>query len=194
MESFLTAFVAAALCEVGDTSQASGAALARDHRRPGTIVAGAAAAAVASSALGVVGGVLVRELVTLRASALLLAIALLYAAAGHLLGVQRTREATGEQPLPATRLPLLARSFLLFLSARIGGGTQFLTLALTAYYGMPVLVASGASAGMVAGIVPFLLLAAAPAEVMPLRAVRYAIGGLFLILGFILVANALRLS
>lgn len=188
MDALLTTFVAAALAEWGDRTQLFVVVLAARFSRPGPILAGLALAALSNSLLAALGGTFVHDLINTRALSLLVALALIFAGLGSLL--RRTppdlaaRWRTGAFVTAAICLFLL----------EFGDKTQFLTFALAGRYDSIALAAAGATAGIVAANFPAALLGARFAGAVPVRPVRYAIGALFLIAGFIVAVGALELA
>ena len=186
MDALLTAFVTAALAEWGDKTQLIVAMLAASTRRPATVLAGLFLAAALSSALVSIAGVWIAGQITIRAMSLMVALALLFGGASGL--VMRRKP-----PASATGWPLLG-AFILCLAAEMADRTQFLSFALAGRFDSAPLAAAGATAGILAACLPAALLGDRLAAVVPLRAIRYSVAGLFLIAGFIVAVNALRLT
>jgi len=186
MEALVTAFVAAFLAEWGDKTQLIAAMLAATTRRPGQVLAGLFLAALASNVIAAIAGVFIAHSITIRAMTLMVALALLFAGLSGLL--QR------RPPTPATlRLPILT-AFILCLAAEFGDRTQFLTFALAGRFASAPLAAAGATAGILAACLPAVVLGEKLREVVPLRAIRYAVAALFLVAGFIAAVKALQLA
>lgn len=186
MDALLTAFVSAFLAEWGDKTQLVIVMLAATTRRPGRVLAGLLLAALVSNAVAAFAGVYIAETITIRAMSLMTGLALLFAGASGLI----RRKA----PAPASlRLPLVT-AFILCLAAELGDRTQFLTFALAGRFDSAPLAAAGATAGMVAACVPAALLGDRFAATVPVRAIRYAGAGIFLIAGFIVAVKALQLA
>ncbi|HJQ18631.1 MAG TPA: TMEM165/GDT1 family protein [Allosphingosinicella sp.] len=188
MDALLTTFIAAALAEFGDKTQLLVAALTIAYRRPLPIILGLALAALASALIAAAGGVIVHDMITLRASALLVALALLFAGATGLL------RAGPPAPVKPGRMPAFLVAAICLFAAEMGDKTQFLTAALAARFDSFALAAAGATAGVIAANIPAALLGARYAKVVPLQAARIAIGGLFLLFGAIVTIGALRLA
>jgi Ca2+/H+ antiporter, TMEM165/GDT1 family len=186
VESLLTTFIAAALAEFGDKTQLLVIALAARYGRPGPVLAGAAAAALANSMIAAAGGILIHDMVTLRALSLLVAVALLYAG---IAGLMRRKA----QALAASRMPAFLVSALAFFTAEFGDRTQFITGALAAQYDSLLLSALGATAGIAAANIPAALLGARAETLVPLRAIRLAAAACFLLAGLVIAVHALRL-
>lgn len=187
MDALLTAFVAAFLAEWGDKTQLVVAMLAAATRRPASVLAGLALAALASNVVAAIAGIYIADTINIRAMTLMVALALLFAGISGLI----RRKA----PAPAApRRLLVASAFILCLAAEMGDRTQFLTFALAGRFDSAPLAAAGATAGMVAACLPAALLGDRFGEVVPVRAIRYAGAGVFLITGFIVAVKALQLA
>ena len=80
-----------------------------------------------------------------------------------------------------------------FFVAEFGDKTQFLTFAIAAHSGTPWLAACGATAGIMGGIAPVVLLGPALGRAMPVRLLQIGAAILFLIAGGVTALIALRL-
>ena len=186
MDALLTTFLAAFLAEWGDKTQLIVVMLAAATRRPGLVLAGLFLAALASNAAASLAGIYVAGTIPIRAMTLMVALSLLFAGAA---GLFRRRP-----PAPATaRLPLLT-AFILCLAAEFGDRTQFLTFTLAGRFDSAPLAAAGATAGIMAACVPAAMLGEKLQAIMPVRAIRYAVAALFLMVGFIAAVQALQLA
>lgn len=188
MDALLTTFLAGLLAEVGDKTQLLVLALAIRYRRPLPVLLGVAAGAMANGALAAAGGVLVHGFITLRAISLLVAIALVLAGVGAFLR-QKDESDMGSTWKVGPFLTTAACFFLL----EFGDKTQFLTAALAAQYNTFAFAAAGAAAGVIAANGPVAFLAERTSAV-PLKPIRIGVGALFLLAGFIVAINALRLT
>ncbi len=189
MDALLTTFLAALLAEIGDKTQLFALALVVRYRRPMPVLAGVAVAALANNALAAFGGVLINGMITLRAISLLLAVALVFA------GVAGFIRQTDEAEMGSTwKTGPFVTSAACFFLHEFGDKTQFLSVALAAQYDALALAALGATAGVMAANVPVALFADRAGAELPLRRIRYAIAALFLLVGFIVGINALRLT
>jgi putative Ca2+/H+ antiporter (TMEM165/GDT1 family) len=186
MDALVTAFVAAFLAEWGDKTQLIVAMLAAGTRKPLQVMAGLLLAAVASSVVAGLAGVYIAATITIRAMTLMVALALLFAAAAGMF-----RRKSGETRIPRWPLP---SAFVLCLAAEMGDRTQFLTFALAGRFDSAPLAAAGATMGIVAACVPAAMLGERLTAAVPVRAIRYTIAGLFLIVGFITAVKALQLG
>ena len=186
MEALLLAAVAAFLAEWGDKTQLVVAMLAAGTRRPGQVLAGLFLAALTSSVVAALAGDWIAGTVTIRAMTLLTALALFFAAAA---GVLRKTE---KAPI-AARVPLVS-AFILCLAAEMGDRTQFLTFALAGRFDGPEFAAGGATLGIAAACVPAAALGARLTQTVPVRPIRWAVSGLFLVVGFWVAVSALQLA
>ncbi len=189
MDALLTSFVAALLAEAGDKTQLLVLALAIRFRRPIPVLLGVAVAAAANNLLAAAAGVLINGYITLRAISLLVAIALLFA------GVAGFIRQNDESDMGSTWKtgPFLTTAACFFL-LEFGDKTQFLTAALAAQYGTLALAAAGATTGVILANVPIALLGERARAVIPLKPLRMVIAALFLLVGFLVLVNALRLT
>ena len=162
-------------------------AFAVRYRRPLPILLGAAVGALANSLIAATGGVLVHDLINLRAASLLVALALAFAGVAAFIGAKKPEMAetwkTG---------PFLTTAVCFFL-LEFGDKTQFLTFALAAQFDAFALATAGATAGIVAAGAPAAILGDRLSALVPLKAIRLGLGILFLIIGFVIAINALRL-
>ncbi len=187
MDALLTTFLGAALAEFGDKTQLLVMALAVRYGRTGQILLALALAALAGSLAAAFAGAWLHGLVTPQATALLVAVALAFAGVSGLIGGKRpeigARWKTGA---------LLTTATCVFM-VELGDKTQVLTVALAAQFDSLFLAAAGATAGIVAANAPAALFADRLGTIVPLRAARTGIAMLFLVAGFIVAINALRL-
>ena len=187
MDVLLTTFLAAALAELGDKTQLLVIILAARYNKPAAVIAAVAVAAIASTLLAAAGGVLINGMITLPAVSLVVAIALILAAVGH--SLPQKRPDMGSTWKTGAFLTTAGCFFLL----EFGDKTQFVTAALAARYDSLALAALGAAAGVVAANAPAAMLGSKAEKLLPLKALRIVIGLLFLLVGFIVAVNALRL-
>lgn len=188
MDALVSAFVAAALAEWGDKTQLIVALLAARYGRPGPVLAGFALAALLSSVAAAIGGVIVGNLITIRAMTMMVALALLFAGVAGLLR-KKAPSVSGGWPGG----PFVAAAALC-LVAEFGDRTQFLTFAIAGRFDSAALAAAGATAGLLTAGIPAALLANRLQSVVPVKAIRYVVAGLFLVTGSIVAVNALQLA
>jgi putative Ca2+/H+ antiporter (TMEM165/GDT1 family) len=135
LDALLTTFLLAALGEWGDKTQILVLLLAVRFGKPVPVLAGVAVGALANAALAAAGGTIVHGFITLRATSLLVAVALLYAGIANFARPKRPDMAEGWRTGP-----FLTTAICFFL-LEFGDKTQFLTFAISAQYGTPVLAA-----------------------------------------------------
>ena len=187
MDPLITSFLAGLLAEWGDKTQLLVVALAARFGRPGAVMAGVALAALANCAIAGLFGGYISDAITPRALSLLVAVALLFAGVAGVLRSGASEIGAGWKT--GAFLTALGGFFLL----EFGDKTQFLTFALAAQYDAAALAAAGATAGVIAANAPAAVLGARFGEIVPVRAVRLGIAGLFLFVGVLVAINALRL-
>ena len=187
MDALLSTLVAALLAEWGDRTQLLVIAFAVRYRSVAPVLLGVFVGALANSMLAAAGGVYLGDLIDLRAMSLMVALALLFAGIGGLVG-RRTPD-MGETWKVGAFLTTAACFFLL----EFGDKTQFLTLSLAGRFDSLLLAGFGATVGIVAANVPAAVLGDRLPAIVPLKAVRLTISGLFIVTGFIVAVNALRL-
>lgn len=188
MEPLLTTFIAGGLGEFGDKTQLLVVALAARYGRPGAILAGVAVAALANSLIAAAGGIVIHDMITLRAISLLVALALLFAGAGSLISLRPRVNVAG------WKTPAFITAAGGFFIAEFGDKTQFLTAALAAQYDSLPLAALGAAAGIVVASAPAAVLGPRLGVLLPLTGIRIGVACLFLVVGFIVAVSALRLT
>jgi putative Ca2+/H+ antiporter (TMEM165/GDT1 family) len=186
MDALLTAFLGALLAAWGDKTQLHVATLSARSGKPAQVLAGLLVALLASNAVAAYAGVWVAGSITIRAMSLLCAVALLYGGATGLLRRREPKEGAG-------RVPLFT-ALVLCLAAELGDRTQFLAFALAGRFHAAPLALAGATAGTFVACVPAALLGERFAATLPVRAIRYAVAALFLLVGFIVAVNALQLT
>ena len=186
MEALLPSFIAAALAEFGDKTQLVMLALATSSRRPGSVLAGLAAAILVSNLVAAYAGTLIHDAITLRAGSLFLALALGYAGVAGLIGVKPPK------PIATGKLPLALVAFICLLAGELGDKTQFLTAGFAVRFDSLLLVSFAAAAGVLVANI-FVLALARSAVRLPLVPLRMG-SALLLLLSAVLVAlDALRL-
>ena len=186
MEALVTSFVAALIAGWSDKTQSVTAMLAETAKRPWLVLGGLFLALAASNIVAGIAGVYIAQAINVRAQTLLLALALLFAGASALIRRRPPKAATA-------KLPLLT-AFILCLAAEMGDRTQFLTFALAGRYDSAPFAAAGATAVALAACLPALVLGEALRKATPFRVLRYVGAALFLIAGFIVAVQALRLT
>lgn len=187
MDQILLPFLVAGLAEMGDATQQLTRLLSRRFARRGAVIAGVALAAFVNAALAAAAGALIRPLLPFRAISLLLGLALVAIAIGNLL------RAKAKDTARDWRLGAFATSAIAFLILSFGDKSQLAIAAFSARGGAPVSVALASAAGIVAANLPAALAEDDLAAVLPMRAIRLAIGALFLAVGLWVALDAVRL-
>jgi len=187
LDALLTSFVAAALGEWGDKTQLLVIALAARYRRPVPILAGVFVAALANSLIAAFGGSFVHDMIVLRSSSLLVAVALIYAGVAGLIRPKPYESAGTSRAGPFL---VAAASFFVL---EFGDKTQFLTFAVAARFDAFAFAAAGATAGIMMASMPAALMGDQLAKAAPLKGIRMGLGALFLATGLFVAVSALRL-
>lgn len=185
MDLVFLPLLTAAIAEWGDKTQLLALALAARFGKPVQVIAGIALAALASSLIGGFGGSVIRPLISHEASLLMLALAFLFAGFGGFIPFR-------ERP-PRFNLGAFATSLLAFFAMEIGDKTQFLTLGFAAVGGAWIVAACAAAAGITLSCGAAVAVGEALRGRLPLRLIRRAIAGLFLLTGFLVAITALGL-
>jgi putative Ca2+/H+ antiporter (TMEM165/GDT1 family) len=184
MDALLLALLACLACEFGGRGPLLTLALATRFRRDGAVLAGLAVASAANAALGAAAGVLVGRMIGGDARTLFLALAFLFA------GVAMAPPARAPDPLATWRTgPFLTSALGLFILG-FGESAQFLIMGIAARMGDPVLAAAGGAAGVLIAGVPVVPMRADFFTALPVRPVRTAGAGLFVLVGIILALGA----
>lgn len=187
MEALLPTLIAAFLAEWGDKTQLLVVALAARLRRPRPILAGVALAALANAALSAAGGAFIADQVNYRALTLLTALALVLAGGGGLLPAKPPKVAAD------WKTGAFATALFAFALVEFGDKTQFVTAAMSARTGSPVLAGLGATFGVIAASIPAAVLASRLPRLVPVARIRLGVGVLLLLVGLWMAAGALRL-
>lgn len=174
MDAFLIALLGCLLGEVGDKSQWLTLALATRYNRDRSVIAGIVAAAVANAVLSAMAGAWIGPMMGGDARLLFMALSILFLGVGLWFKVSKPDllESWPIGPFLTTALGLFILEF--------GDGPQFLILGIATRTADPVLAGVGGALGVMAGLVPMVLLRRPLADLLPVRAIRYA-GGLALV-------------
>ncbi len=187
MDALMAALVAAAFAQVGDRTAWLAAILSDRHRRPGLVIAMATLAILAASSLAATLGAVIGPKLAPNAQQLMLAVAMLLQGGGAFF------PAKCPDRLDRWKIGAVATALLGLFILAFGDGVQFIVLTLAARTPVPALAAIGATIGSLVVVVPAALMGEAAWLRLPLKPIRIAIGGLFLIFGLILALGALRL-
>jgi len=186
MDALMAALVAALIAQASDRAPWLAARLADASARPGAVLAAAFTALVIGYGVGAAAGAVMAPLLTPNARALLLGLALLSAGLPALLPPKPVKDkVSGRAAFAAALITLLAGA--------MGDRTQFLTAAIAARSGWPVLAGAGAVLGA------FVVQAAAILgddelrRALPLTAIRIACALVLSVAGAVFALGALRL-
>lgn len=186
MDLIFPPFVAAALAEWGDKTQLLALALGLRFARPVPVIAGIALAALANSLIGAFGGSLIHPMISYDATLLFLGLGFAFAAIGALLPFRERDHGA------SWRLGAFGTSFAAFFILELGDKTQFITAGFAAVHGAWLPVALAATAGILVGAVPAVMMGER-LRALPLKAIRRVVAGVFGFTAIILAINALRL-
>ena len=182
--AFLVSTLVVAIAEIGDKTQLLSLLLATRFRKPLPIIAGILFATLANHALAALFGEWVRAQFHPDTLRWVLGLSLL-AIAGWALKPD-TLDAEVRQ---AGRYGVFLLTLVVFFFVEVGDKTQIATVVLAAQYQALVAVVLGTTLGMMIANVPAVLLGAAMAHRIPLRAVRICAALLFAVLGVLALAG-----
>ena len=185
----MAAYVAALLAQASDRTPWLTAILSTRYAKPGAVIAGTVIAIALINTVGAIGGAIIGPRITPNAQSLLLALALVSAGGSALVPIKVPDRLSGW----LARFSAAATSLLGVAILGLGDRTQFITAALAARSPAPMLAAVGATLGALVVNVPAIIAGESARAKLPLTAVRITIGVLFLIVGVMTAASALRL-
>lgn len=187
MDALMAAIVAAALGQLGDKTAWLVAMLADRYRAPGRIVAAAAVAILAASALAATAGAFIAPRLTPEAKQLFFAVALLLQGGGAFFRVKAPERLSG------WRIGAVATTLLGLFILAFGDGVQFIVVTIAARTTVPALAAIGATIGSLAIVIPAAILGETAWARVPWRIVRALVGAGFLLAGTIVGLGAIGL-
>ena len=187
MESLLVSISTVAIAEMGDRTQLLSLMLAARYRQPWPILGGVLCATLANHALAGVIGVRVGRFLTPTVLDVSVGVSLIGMALWALKPDTLESDAAG-----AKRGSAFLATAVAFFIAEIGDKTQIATVALAAAYSNLIAVISGTTAGMLLANAPVIFLGKAFSDRLPLKAIHYLASGLFLALGVLFLARAIR--
>jgi putative Ca2+/H+ antiporter (TMEM165/GDT1 family) len=186
VEPLATSFAVVALAEIGDKTMLLALVLAARFGKPLEIILGILFATLANHFVAALIGA--QAAAWLDGQAFRIAVAAGFVAMGLWTLVPDTFD---EDDKPKPRFGAFLTTLVAFFLVEIGDKTQVATIALGARYQDALLVTLGTTAGMLAANVPAVLLGEALVKRISLAAIRYAAAGLFVILGIIMLVQAL---
>lgn len=186
MDSLIPAFVAAFFGEFGDKSWWLALALGVAYQGRTWPFLGICLAAIANCTFSAGVGHLIAPLLTINARNMMLAITLILGAATMCLR-------RGEVQPRNWRLGSIGSAFAGFLLYQILGNTGFLTFGLAVKSGSFAVTSIGATAGVIISAAIAYWAGPEIAKRLPIRTLRFVIGGVMLFIGLPLFFSALRL-
>lgn len=186
MSVFLIAFITVLLAEMGDKTQLVTLTLS-SRFPPRKVLAGALGALAVITGLAVVLGDFLANLFPQRAT--LLASGLFFLAVGIFMIFKR-EDSDGQ--VDARERGITAQTFGMVFLAELGDKTQLAAVALTAAYGMPLVVFLGAMAGQVVNHSAAAYLGSKFLSRLPARTIRLSSSVLFLVFGILFIFTSYR--
>lgn len=187
MDALLIALLGCLLGEIGDRGQWLVLALANRHHRSGAIIAGIVLAATANAVISAFAGAWIGPMLSADARLLFMALSVLFLGAGLFWPINRL------DPLKGWPIgPFLTTTIGLFILG-FGDGPQFLILGIATRTADPMLAGLGGAIGVIAALVPVVLLRDQIMAVLPLRAIRWTGGALLLLCGATMALSATSL-
>ncbi len=187
MDALLSTFLSVFLAEMGDRTQILAAALALRYHKNGAVLAGLAGATLLNCIISAVGGSVIDGWISEAPLKLFAGMAYIFAGLGMLMW-RRTVD-----PLSGWKLPAFWTSFLGLFILEFGDKSQFIIAAQAArtdFWGMTL---AGGFLGIMAAIIPAVILRERLAQVVPLKPIRWVSGALLLGWGTILALQAFDL-
>ncbi|MDY0021598.1 TMEM165/GDT1 family protein [Arenimonas caeni] len=178
MDALFVSTLAVAIAEIGDKTQLLALVLAARYRKPWPIIAGILVATLLNHALAGWLGSLVSGWVNPEVLRWGVVVSFLAVAAWALVP-----DKLDEDEAKAPRFGPFLATLVAFFIVEIGDKTQVATVVLAAQYQPLWQVVAGTTLGMAVANVPVVLLGAAFAAKLPLKAARYAAAALFAGLG-----------
>lgn len=178
LEAFAVSAGAVFLGELGDKTQLLALLLASRYRKPWPIVAGILIATLANHALAVWAGQSLGSLIDPRWLVWIVGLSFIGVGIWALVP-----DRLDESEADARQGSVLWISTVSFFIAEIGDKTQLATAVLAARFDQFLPVLAGTTGGMLLADVPVVLLGGALAARLPLRPIRWAAAGLFVLLG-----------
>lgn len=184
MEALLTSTAVVALAEIGDKTQLLAIVLATRFQKPVPIVAGIFAATVANHFLAALVGSEVASILDGQWFRYAVAFSFIAMAAWTLV----PDKLDDDEPKPA-RFGAFITTLIAFFLVEMGDKTQIATVALGARFHDVLPVTMGTTLGMMIANVPAVFVGHELLKYVPLNIVRMIAAGLFLLIGFWVVAQ-----
>lgn len=174
---------------MGDRTQILTLMLAARLRKPWPILAGVLGATLVDHGLAALIGMHLGRLLTPAVRDASVGVSLVLMSLWTLAG-----DPLEERPLGFGRMGAFTTTLVTFFIAEMGDKTQIATLALAAAYSRLTVVVAGATCGMMLANAPVVFLGKWFAERLPVKAIHYAAGCAFLVLGVIFLVRAGQLG
>jgi len=179
MEAFLTSVLLVALAEIGDKTQLLSFVLAARLRKPGAIILGIFVATILNHALAGSVGVWLATLVSPQI--LPWATGLLFVG----FGLWTLHPDSLDDAPRLHKAGAFVTTTIAFFIAEMGDKTQLATVALGARFDMLAAVVVGTTLGMLVANIPAVLVGEALAQKLPMKPIRYAAAGVFIVTGLV---------
>ncbi len=179
MDAFLASTVLVALAEFGDKTQLLSFVLAARLRKPGAIILGIFAATFLNHALAGSVGVWLASLASPQV--LPWATGLLFIG----FGLWTLHPDSLDDDPKLHRAGAFVTAAVAFFIAEMGDKTQLATVALGARFDMLAAVVIGTTLGMLIANIPAVLVGEALAQKLPMKAIRIAAAGVFIVTGLV---------
>ncbi|MCC5871634.1 MAG: TMEM165/GDT1 family protein [Gammaproteobacteria bacterium] len=189
MNSFLLAFLAIALAELGDKSQLITLYLSARTRRPWAVLAGISLATVALAVIAVSLGTLVGQWIDHPMLDWLIALA--FIGMGLWVGLDPGTEDAGEVLPAVSQQRAFWGTASLFFLMEMGDKTQLATFGLAAGLEQPAMVFLGSVLGMMAVNAPVIWLGHRYAASLPRRRINQVAASMFVLIGLGLMLGLL---
>lgn len=176
---------AVAIAEMGDKTQLLAILLAGRFRKPWAVIAGIIVATLANHGIAATVGTLVADAVPPQYLRWLVTFGF-FATAVWALFPDKDGE---ESALHRKRWGAFVATTVLFFLVEFGDKTQIATAVLAARYGTPLVVTIGTTLGILIANAPAVVFADRLMRVLPVRALRFAAAGLFVVLGVLTLAT-----
>jgi Ca2+/H+ antiporter, TMEM165/GDT1 family len=188
MDALLSTVLSVFLAELGDRTQILAAALALRYQRNGPVLAGLACASLLNCAISAAGGSVIDGWISERPVQLFAGMAYIFAGAGMLMWRRRV------DPLDRWRTPAFLTAFLGLFILEFGDKSQFIIAAQAARTPLWGMALVGGFAGIMAAVIPAVILRERLAQLVPLKPIRWVSGALLLGWGVWLALGAFGLA
>ncbi len=188
LEALVASFALVLMSEMGDKTQLLAFSLATRFRKPGTVLAGIAAATIVLNLLAATLGVWIGA--HLDRKLLSLGVALVFVAFGIWTLVGDEEDEAASETV-SSRGAFLTTATLFFV-AELGDKTQLAAIGLAAKYGSIVAVTAGATLGMLVADGLAVFLGQRLADKLPQRLVKRGAAALFFLFGVLAGLDYLR--